>query len=122
MRKKFFQKARFVAGGNMPETPTTLTYASVVSRDSVCIEWTITALNGLDILSCDIHNAYLTDDFWENTKTHAGPDFVSKAGIIMIVGKSLYGLKSSGALLCAHLAKNLHDIGFLSAKADPDIW
>ena len=60
MRKKFFQKARFVAGGHMTETPTTLTYASVVSRDLVHIALTIEVLNGLEILSCDIQNSYLT--------------------------------------------------------------
>ena len=46
----------------MTETPDTVTYAFVASRDSVCISLTIVALNGLDILSCDIQNAYLTDD------------------------------------------------------------
>jgi hypothetical protein len=33
----FRRKARFVAGGHMTETPASNTYASVVSRESVCI-------------------------------------------------------------------------------------
>ena len=44
MGENFRRKARFVAGGHMTDTPTTLAYASVVSRDSVCIALTIVAL------------------------------------------------------------------------------
>ena len=46
----------------MTETPTKLTYAYVVSRDLVRVALTIVALNGIEILSCDIHNSYLTAD------------------------------------------------------------
>jgi hypothetical protein len=35
-------------------------YSSVVSRDSVIIALTIAALNDLDIIACDIQNAFLT--------------------------------------------------------------
>ena len=44
----------------MTETPASLTYSTVVSRDSVQIILMIAALNGLEISSCDIQNAYLT--------------------------------------------------------------
>jgi hypothetical protein len=53
------RKAQFVAGGHMTETPASLTYSSVVSRDRVRISFLIAALNDLEILSCDISNAYL---------------------------------------------------------------
>ena len=43
------RKARFVAGGHMTEAPTSLTYSSVVSIDSVKIAFLIAALNDLDI-------------------------------------------------------------------------
>ena len=43
-----------VAGGHQTVTPVALTYASVVSRDSVRIALTIAALNDLDVLSCDV--------------------------------------------------------------------
>ena len=54
MEKNFLQNARSVVCGHMTETHTTTTYASVVSRDSVHIAFTVTDLNGLDILSYDI--------------------------------------------------------------------
>ena len=53
------RKARFVAGGHMTDPPTAMTYVSVVSRESVRIAFLLTALNGLDILTGDIGNAYL---------------------------------------------------------------
>ena len=83
---------------------------------------TIEALNVLEILLCDIDNDYLTADCLENICTLAGPEVGSKEGTIMIFRKALYGLKSSGAAFCPHLANTLHDIGFLSTKADPNVW
>ena len=58
--ENFCRKARLVAGGHTTETPATLTYSSVVSRDSVRIALTMAALNGLTVMACDIQNAYLT--------------------------------------------------------------
>ena len=49
----FTQNARFVAGGHMTEAPNSLTYSSVVSRESVKIAFLIVALNDLDLMSCD---------------------------------------------------------------------
>ena len=84
MGDKFLQKACFLTGGHMAETPDTLTYNSVVSRDSVNIDLTIAALNGLDILSYDIQNYDLTANFRENIWTRAGLEFGSEASTIMI--------------------------------------
>ena len=106
----------------MTETSTTLAYASLVLSSLVRFALTIADLNGLDILSCDIKNAYLTAECLEKIWTCAGPDFGSESGTIMIVRMALYVLKSSGAAFCAHLDENLNDIGFLSNKADPDLW
>ena len=102
--------------------PSTLTYASVVSCGSVRIALTIAALNDLKVKACDIQNAYLTADCREKIWTRAGPEFGSEVGMIFIVRKSLYGLKSGGAVLCALLAETLHKMGYNPSKADPDVW
>ena len=65
----FRRKALLVAGGHTTETPATLTYSSVVSRDSVRIALTVAALNGLDVMACDIQNTYLTADCREKIWT-----------------------------------------------------
>ena len=50
-------KARFVAGGHLTDPPTAMTYASVVSRESVRIAFLLAAYNVFEILSGDIGNA-----------------------------------------------------------------
>ena len=122
MGENFRRKARFVAGGHTTETPSALTYASVVSRDSVRIALTITALNDLKVLAWDIQNAYLTADCREKIWTRAEPEFGSEAGKIFIVKKALYGLKSARAAFRALLAETLYDMGYVPTKADPDVW
>ena len=120
--ENFRRKTHLVAGGHMTETPATLMYSSVVSRDSVQIALTIAALNDLQVMSCDIQNAYLMAECREKIWTYAGPEFGSDQGSILFVKKALYGLKSSGAAFQAHLAETLHDIGFCSTRANPDVW
>ena len=73
MGENFRQKARLVGGGHMTEAPPLITYSSVVSRYSIRIALTIAALNGLDLLACDIHNADLTAKCREKIWTIAGP-------------------------------------------------
>ena len=111
-----------VAGGHTTEAPATLTYSSVVSRDSVCIALTIAALNDLKVLSCDIQNAYLTAKCQEKIYTRAGPEFGSEQGSLMLIVRALYGLKSSGAAFRSLLAETLHDLDYKPTKADPDVW
>ena len=114
----FCRKARLVAGGHTTDAPATLTYSSVVSQDSVRIALTIAALNGLEVMACDIQNAYVTADCREKIWTRASPEFGSESGMIMLIHKALYGLKSSGAAFRAHLAETLYNIGFVPTRAD----
>lgn len=60
VKMDFTQKARFVAGGHMTERQNSaITYSSVVSRDSVLIALTLAEMNGLNLMTCDVGNAYL---------------------------------------------------------------
>ncbi|KAI2500467.1 Reverse transcriptase (RNA-dependent DNA polymerase) [Fragilaria crotonensis] len=59
IKMDFTRKARFVAGGHTTDTPGSLTYSSVVSRDSVRLAFLIAGLNDLDVLAGDVTNAYL---------------------------------------------------------------
>ena len=122
MGENFRHKASFVAGRHTKETPTSLTYSSVVSRDSVRIILLTAALNGLQVMACDIQNAYMTANCHEKIWTYEGREFGSECGQPMIIKKALYGLKSSHTEFRAHLAETLHDIGFKPTKADPDVW
>ena len=120
--ENFRRKARLVGGGHQTLAPESITCFSFVSCDSVQIVLTVAALNDLDILACNILNAYLTAKFREKIWTIVGPEFGIEKGTLMIVKISLYGLKSSGAAFQAKLSGVLHDLGYMPTKADPDLW
>jgi len=123
VKMDFSRKARFVAGGHKTDPPTSLTYSSVVSRDSVRIAFLIAALNDLNILAADIGNAYINADAREKVYFVAGDEFgAALRGKNVIIIKALYGLKSSGAAWRAHFAQVLHDLGYIPSLADPDVW
>ena len=64
--ENFYHKAKYVADGHKTEAPVSVTYSSVVSRDSVRICLTAAALNDLKVLFADIENAYLNAPCAEN--------------------------------------------------------
>ena len=109
--ENFRRKARFVAGGHMTEAPATITYASIVSCESVWIALTLAALNGLEVKTADIENAYLTAPVNKKIWCTLGPEFGSDTGKPAIVVCSLYGLKSAGAAFCNHLANCMQHLG-----------
>jgi Reverse transcriptase (RNA-dependent DNA polymerase) len=122
VKMDFTRKARFVAGGHMTQAPVSMTYSSVVSRDSVRIAFLLAALNNIDVKAADIGNAYVNAKCREKIWMIAGPEFGSDEGKKVIVVRALYGLKSSGAAWRAHLAQSMTDMGFKATLADPDVW
>lgn len=122
LSENFRRKARFVADGHLVETPASITYSTVVSRDSVRILLLIAALNGLEVMGCDVQNAFLSADNLEKHWIRAGPEFGAEQGKIFIVVRALYGLKSASAAFRSFMAKRLDEIGFKSTHADPDVW
>ena len=91
MDGKFTRKARLVADGHKTDAPSSITYSSVVSRDSVRLGLLIASLNDLDVVTCDIGNAYLNADCREKLWTIAGPEFGSERGSVIVISRALYG-------------------------------
>ncbi len=106
----FRRKARLVAGGHRTEAPATITYASMVSRETVRLALTIAALNDLEGKVGDVLNAYITAPVQEKVWTVLGPEFGPDAGRSAIIVRALYGLKSAGAAFRAHLASIMHQV------------
>ena len=71
----FCRKAWLVARGHMTKAPVVMTYASIVSRETVHIALTIAALNDLEVKASDVQNAYLTAHCTEQIYTRLGPKF-----------------------------------------------
>ena len=115
-------KVRLVAGGHKTKAPATITYASFVLCETVCIALMLAALNDLQVKAGDVLNAYITAPCKEKVWTVLGPEFGSEAGKGAIIVLALYGLKSAGAAFWAHLASFMRQMSYTSCKADPDLW
>ena len=93
MDGRFTRKAHYVAGGHTTAPPSSITYSSVVSRDSIRIAFALSALNGVDIRATDIGNAYLNAKCQETIQKVARAEFGSEKGKVMLVVRALYVLK-----------------------------
>ena len=68
------RKARYIAGGHLTDLSSSITYSSVVSRESIQIAFLVAALKGLDMLAADIQNAYFNAPTEEKVWFCAGPE------------------------------------------------
>ena len=116
------KKAQLVARRNRTETPVSLTYSSVVSRESVRITFLMAVLNKIDIFMFEIGNAYLNAKIIEKLYIYAGPEFGADEEKLCIIIRALYGLKNSSAAYRNHFAQSLIELGFDSCYADADVW
>ena len=89
----------------MTHTPDTITYSSVVTRETVCIALTMAALHDLEVKAANVLNAYVTAPNHEKIWTVLGPEFGDDAGKSAVLVRALYGFKSAGASFMAHLAQ-----------------
>ena len=78
LSENFRRKARFVVDGHNHPVKLSPSYSTIVSRDSVRIPFLLAALNLLEILSCDIQNAYLSAPCREKSYHVAGDEFGSE--------------------------------------------
>ena len=116
---KFARKARHVADGHKTAPPTSLTYASVVSRESVRIALLYAGLNDLSVYSADIEGAYLQAPCREKLYLLATSEFKEEEGCVFVVKRALYGLKSAGASWRAHLQQVIvYDLKWEQTFAD----
>ena len=116
------RKARFVLDGSRIDTDNVPTYASVVSRESVRIAFTLAALNDLNVLAADCEGAYLNAPTREKLFTRCGPEFGEMQGRWAIIVRALYGSKSAAASWRATISGIIEGLGFKMCRADNDVW
>jgi hypothetical protein len=85
IKMDFTRKARFVAGGHTTTAPSSLTYSTVVSRDSVQLAFLIAVLNNIDIMSCDLENGYLNAPCREKNGFEGGLECGEDRGKVCVV-------------------------------------
>ena len=107
----------------MIEAPASITYSSVVSRDSVRLAFLFAALNDLlEIIACDLGNAYLNAPCRENVWFVAGPEFGSRQGPVVKVVTVLYARKSSGTAWREMFNTTVLEMRFSPTIANPDMY
>ena len=60
LTENFWRNNRFVVDGHLMDSPSFITYSTVVSWDSLWILLLVAALNDLEIMGEDIQNAFLS--------------------------------------------------------------
>ena len=111
-----------VAGGHLTPDPIESIYSGVVSIRSLGLVIFLAKLNNLEVWGADIVNAYLEAKTKEKLYVVAGPEFEELEGHILVICKTLYGLKRSDL----RWSQKIHDImlgmGISPCKADPCVW
>ena len=123
VKMDFTRKARWVKDGHRTPDSLTSSYAGVVARDSIRIHLTHAALMGLQVMGGDIRNAYLQAPSSELHFIICGPEFgLENEGRVALIRRALYGGKVAGRDFWHHLRFCMHQLGFISSRADPDVW
>ncbi len=86
-----------MAGGHLTQAPATITYASVVSRETMRLALTFASLNDLKVKVGNVLNTYITTPVKEKVWTILGPEFGHDSGKSAVIVHALCGLKSAGA-------------------------
>ena len=92
-------------GGFITTFQLSLTYASVVSRETLKTTFASVVHNELDILMSDIGNAYVNADSRDKVCSTARTKFGYRKGDIVMITKALYDLKCSGTIWKAYFAQ-----------------
>ena len=106
----------------MTEAPASITYSSVVRRDSVQLAFMIAFLNNIELIACDVGNAYLYAPCQEKVWFVAGREFGSRRGTVVKVIRALYGLKSSGAAWRGMFHTTVPKMGFVPTITNLDVY
>ena len=87
------------------------------------IALTYAALNGLDVWTADIKNAYIQAPSSRKDYIICGPEFgLENVGTPALITRALYGGKTAGADFRKHLRDCMKFLKFTSCRADPDVW
>ena len=101
----------------MTDIPLDDVYLGVVSLRGLRTIIFISELNGLEVMTTDIGNAYLESITEEKVCVRAGPEFGIHNGNMLVINKEFYGLCTSGLRWHERLSDCLHEMNFLPSKS-----
>ena len=106
----------------MTHTLDTITFSSVISKETVHIALTMVALHDLKVKVADVLNIIVIAPSREKIWTVLGSDFGGDAGNFAIFVRVLYSLNIVDASFRAHFAQCMWESWYQSCDADPDLW
>ena len=110
VKRDLTRKARMVIGGHVTDPSEYDSYAATIRTENIRLIIYIIVIGLLSVLSVDVATAYLNSFTRERIYTRCGPEFGAKAGMIAVVAKSIYGLKTSVNAWYHELGKRLAKI------------
>lgn len=118
------RKAGPDAYGHVTDSPPEASYSGVMSIESMHLAMFVAIHNRLNTLACDIVNTYFEATTKEKIYIITGNEFgfCGHAGKTLVIRKTLYSIRTSGACFHERLSETLHAMGYHSSKADPDLW
>jgi len=114
-------KARLVADGSGTPLYEDV-YSSFVAPEHVSLAMLVATINNLEQDMIDLENAYLHALTKELAYTILPDGYGDLRGKVLIFHKTLYGVRTSGALFLEELSSALLSLGFHPSRADPDLW
>ena len=115
-------KARYVMNGNVTPVANDV-YAPVASLEIIRILLLIAIMNGLDVKVIDVSCAFLQSKCEEKIYTIAGIEWGKDlVGQILLILKSIYGLRKSAASWFKEFAEALMTLGFVPSLASPCVF
>ena len=109
-------------GGHLVDPLSISTRSTIVKGVSVRLLDVIAHCNNLKVLCGDVGNAFVTAPCLEKVYSRAGPEFGDCHDSIMVLMKTLYGLRSSSHAFRGHFADFLCSMGFHSVCYNHDVW
>ena len=123
VKMDFTRKARFILDRHKTPDPIGYTYAGVVSRESIKINFTYAYFNGLNVFAGDIIKAYLQAPSSKKDFMICGPYFgLENIYKVALIPRALYGGNSAGSDFRNHMRSCMRHLDFESCPSDPDVW
>ena len=113
--------ARFFVDGHKFDTPTSMTYTSILSKQSVKVVLMLADLNGHNVKCSDVHNSYINSKTKEIVQFWNVREFGVHKGKVVIVVRSLSGMKGAGSAWSLALRKIIRDLVFFPFRAFGDV-
>jgi hypothetical protein len=117
-------KARLVANGNQQKNRGfQQTYAPVAKYASIRAFLAAAALFDWEVDQMDVKTAYLNGDAEAEVYMEQPPGFeIDKAGTVLLLNKSLYGLTTSARAWYKKIDSRLVEAGFIRSDADQSVY